>query len=290
MSPWITAARPKTLSAGVIPVVVASALALHDSKFIFFVFTSALLGATAIQIATNYINDASDFLRGADTEERLGPPRMAQSGVLSVRALFTGAAVFFLFAILFGIHLIFVAGIPLLFIGVFSIISAIAYTAGPYPLAYYGFGDLFVLIFFGFISVCGTYYAHTLSLGLEPFFCALMVGLFGVSLIIVNNARDIPTDIKANKKTLAVRLGLATTKNYYSTVVVLPYLILLLFYFLFSWSPLILTPLVSLPMAVKNIYRMRQARGSDQYNSLLGDSAKLQVLFGILLSSALILA
>lgn len=290
MSPWVAAARPKTLSAGVIPVLVASALAVREQKFIFLVFVAALLGAMAIQIATNYINDASDFLRGADTEERLGPPRMAQTGALTTKALFIGAGLCFLAALLAGLYLISIAGLPILWIGLLSILAAIAYTAGPYPLAYYGLGDLFVLIFFGFVAVGGTYYAHALSLSSAVYICSLIIGFLGVSLIVVNNARDIPTDTKANKKTMAVRMGVRSTKIYYAVIIALPYALLPAFCWKLSWSPWVLIPMISLPLAVKNIYQMFQAQVPQQYNNLLAGSAKLQMLFGILLAISIVLS
>ncbi len=288
MSPWISAARPKTLSAGIIPVLVASALAVHDQKFQLFVFLAALLGSIAIQIATNYINDASDFLRGADTEERLGPPRMAQTGAITPRALFWGAALCFLFATLMGVYLIIAAGFAMLWIGVFSILAAIAYTAGPYPLAYYGLGDLFVLIFFGFVAVCGTYFAHSSQLSEVPLWLSLAVGALGVSLIVVNNARDIPTDTKVQKKTMAVRMGLLPTKIYYVCLLAVPYAVLLALHLKFPAGKIIFAPMVTAPMAIRNSYQMFQAQKPMQYNELLAKSAKLQIFFGLLLSLAIV--
>lgn len=290
MNPWIAAARPKTLSAGVIPVLVASALALRDQKFQFFVFLAALLGAAAIQIATNYINDASDFLRGADTVERLGPPRMAQTGALAPRDLFFGAALCFLFATIMGVYLISVAGFTMLWIGVFSILAAIAYTAGPYPLAYYGLGDLFVMIFFGFVAVCGTYFAHASRLENFSLWASLAVGSLGVSLIVVNNARDIPTDIKVHKKTMAVRMGLGPTKIYYAILLLIPFAVLLATYLKHEAGKMIFIPFATVPMAWRNSYLMLRAQWPQQYNDLLVKSAKLQILFGILLSIAIVLA
>lgn len=287
MKAWFLAARPKTLSAGIVPVVAASALALRAASMAWGVFFASLTGALLLQIGTNYVNDASDFLRGADTEDRLGPPRMAQLGLLTPRALYLGSAACFLFAFLAGLYLIHVAGSPILWIGLASIACAIAYTAGPLPLAYLGLGDLFVFIFFGVVAVCGTYYAHTLKISREVFLLSATIGLHGVSLIAINNIRDIPTDKKSNKRTLAVIIGVLPSKYYYAVVSLLPFAgSILLSLSLGSFFPLI--SLVSLPLAVNNIAGAFSASRPDQYIALLASTAKLQIIFGFLLSIGLV--
>lgn len=288
MNPWIAAARPKTLVAGIIPVALGSALAAEKHDFRLGVFVAALGGALAIQIGTNYVNDAADFERGADTEERLGPPRMAAQGLLTPKALYLGAAVAFLAALTFGIYLIAMAGMPILAIGLVSILFAIAYTAGPFPLAYLGLGDIFVLIFFGLVAVLGTFYAHALEIKRDAIYLAFATGIQGMALIAVNNLRDIPTDIKAGKRTLAVRLGDKGSRWYYSALTFLPY---------FFWVPFAarlplysaFLPFLTLPLAVKNVNRCFEITDRREFNGLLAKTAALQLAFGALACLSLVL-
>lgn len=289
MNPWIQAARPKTLVAGIIPVALGSALAARHDVFQLGVLIAALFGALAIQIGTNYVNDASDFERGADTEDRLGPPRMAAQGLLSPRALYRGSVFCFLFAFLAGSYLIAQAGPVILAIGLLSIFFAIIYTAGPFPLAYLGLGDIFVLIFFGLIAVMGTFFAHAHGLNFDAFFLSLATGFHGVALIAVNNLRDIPTDIRVGKRTLAVRMGDARARQYYAALLFLPYLCWLpIAYNLHSW--LAALPFLSLPLAIKNARAGFTIEDRRQFNPLLGKTAALQLLFGLLASIALVFA
>lgn len=289
MKYWISAARPKTLVAGAIPVMLGSALAFQRGGFRFGVFLTAFLSCLAIQVGTNYVNDAADFEKGADTQDRLGPPRMALSGFLSPRSLYLGAAISFFIAFLLGSYLISVAGLPILIIGIFSILFAIGYTAGPFPLAYLGLGDLFVLVFFGLIAVLGTVYAHMQAIPEVAFWLSLATGLHGVGLIAVNNLRDIPTDIKAGKKTIAVRIGDHNSRVYYTALLFLPYL---------CWLPIALNlqsfwsalPFLSLPLAFANAKECFRIEDRKEFNTLLAKTAALQLLFGILASLALVVS
>ena len=282
MKAWILAARPKTLSAGIVPVTVASALAWRWGSFQWGVWVAALGATILLQVGTNYVNDASDFLRGADTKDRLGPPRMAQLGLMSPRALFFGAALCFFGAFLAGLYLISLAGSPILWIGIVSILCAVAYTAGPFPLAYLGLGDVFVLLFFGLVAVGGTLFAHLGILPKQFWMAGLCVGFHGVSLIAVNNIRDIETDAKVNKKTLAVRLGEKKSRLYYSITLFLPYI--------FCFLTLMETPtaaapvFLSLPLAYKNAQRVFAAQNAKDYLALLPETAKLQMVFGFLMT------
>lgn len=289
MKPWVLAARPKTLVAGLVPVVLGSAYAFHMGEFRVGIFLCALLGALAIQIGTNYVNDASDFQKGADTSDRLGPPRMAAAGLLTPRALYTGAALCFVFAILFGGYLIKEAGPWILVIGLASIFFAVIYTAGPFPLAYLGLGDLFVLIFFGLVAVLGTVFAHMGFVETTAVWLALATGFHGMALIAVNNLRDIPTDILAGKKTFAVRIGDAPSRVYVCVLEFLPY---------FCWAPVAATipgvfaylPYFSLPLAAFNSLACFRIRDRREFNGLLARCAALQLLFGALASLALVLS
>ncbi|NUM88028.1 MAG: 1,4-dihydroxy-2-naphthoate polyprenyltransferase [Bdellovibrionales bacterium] len=278
MIPWIAAARPRTLVAGAVPVAVGSAVAWREGAYRPSVFWAALFGALFIQAGANYVNDASDFLRGADTADRLGPRRMAQAGLLTPRALFIGASVFFLMAVVCGAHLIQVAGWPILVIGSVSILFAIAYTAGPFPLAYLGLGDFFVLIFFGIVAVLGTKYAHSGDLSSASWVLAVAVGLQATALIAVNNTRDIPTDDRAGKRTLSVKLGLRWSRVYYSVITLAPFLSIPFLVRELGWA--MLFPLLSFPFAISNVKAMGTAGTPAEFNNLLGATARLQALFG----------
>jgi 1,4-dihydroxy-2-naphthoate polyprenyltransferase len=289
MSPWILATRPKTFVAGIIPVAVGSALAFQAGSFHWATAVAALLGALCIQIGTNFVNDAADFEKGADTEERLGPPRMAALGLLSPKDLYRGAGAVFLLAAVFGAYLTYAAGPVILGIGLFSILFAIAYTAGPFPLAYLGLGDLFVLIFFGLVAVLGTYFAHTGGITKAAIYLSFAVGFLGVSLIAVNNLRDIPTDVKAGKRTLAVRMGDFNARWYYGALLFLPFLFWLPFFFQLNTLPAVL-PFLSLPLARANASACLRIKDRRQFNPLLARTAAFQLVFGILVCASLVLS
>src|SRR5436190_21089721 len=190
MNAWILAARPKTLSASVVPVLVGTALAYRVS-FVWLPFACALLGAIFVQIGTNLVNDALDFRRGADTSERLGPIRVTQAGLLGYDTVLRGAYVCFAAAGILGVPLILRGGWPIAIVGVASILAAYAYTGGPYPLAYHGMGELFVLVFFGFIAVAGSYYVQRLAVDPAAGIAGLAVGCLAVVLLAINNLRDV---------------------------------------------------------------------------------------------------
>ena len=250
---------------------------------------AALLGSLAIQVGTNYVNDASDFERGADTKDRLGPPRMAAQGLLTPRALYRGSVLCFVFAFLAGSYLVAQAGPLILLIGLLSILFAVLYTAGPFPLAYLGLGDIFVLIFFGIVAVMGTYFAHLKEFSGDAFFLSLATGFHAVALIAVNNLRDIPTDIRVGKRTLSVRLGDHNSRLYYAVMLFLPYLCWLPVGFSLSIWQLFL-PFLSLPLAIKNTKEVFAVVDRREFNRLLAKTAALQLLFGLLASLALVFA
>src|SRR5205085_3166834 len=199
---------PKTLAAAVVPVLVGTALAVNEHAPLHWpAFLCALGGALFIQIGTNLVNDALDFKRGADTHERLGPLRVTQAGLLSANAVLAGAYVCFGLAALCGVPLIIRGGWPIVVIGVVSIVAAYAYTGGPYPLAYHGLGEVFVLIFFGLTAVAGSYYVQRLIIDLMVLVAGFAVGALAVILLAINNLRDIENDRASNKHTLAARFG-----------------------------------------------------------------------------------
>jgi 1,4-dihydroxy-2-naphthoate octaprenyltransferase len=212
---WALAARVPTLPAAVAPVVVGSAAAAHDGRFEWIGAAGALIVSLAIQIGTNFSNDAFDFLRGADTARRLGPPRVTQAGLLTARAVLNGAYVCFVLAAVVGAYFVARYGWPILIAGLLSIASGLAYTAGPWPIAYHGLGELFVFVFFGLVAVVGTTFVQTGRLTSLALGAAVPVGLLCTAILIVNNLRDIETDRAAGKRTLAVLLGPGRTRALY---------------------------------------------------------------------------
>ena len=204
---WLMAARPRTLPAAVAPVLVGTALAATEGTFKSLTFVAAMLGALFIQVGTNLSNDYSDARRGADTEDRLGPVRVTAGGLVPPRQVLVATYVAFGLAVLAGAYLIATAGWELLLIGVASILAGVLYTGGPRPYGYEGLGEVFVFLFFGVVAVTGSYFAQVEQLTWEAFVLAVPVGLLASAILVVNNVRDLETDRRAGKRTLAVRLG-----------------------------------------------------------------------------------
>jgi 1,4-dihydroxy-2-naphthoate octaprenyltransferase len=204
---WIAAARLRTLPAAVVPVLVGTAVAYATHAIAWGPALAALGGALAIQIGTNFANDVFDAERGADGPDRIGPLRAVSAGLISAAAMKRAMIAAFVVASAFGLYLTATVGWPIVAIGVASIIAGIAYTGGPYPLGYHGLGDIFVLAFFGFVAVCGTAFVQLGNVPALAVWAALPVGALATAIIVVNNLRDRPTDARAGKRTLAVRLG-----------------------------------------------------------------------------------
>jgi 1,4-dihydroxy-2-naphthoate polyprenyltransferase len=281
IKPWLLAARPKTLSAAVAPVIVGTALALHDLHGVDWIYAlCALFGAVSIQIATNFINDALDFKKGADTHERLGPLRVTQAGLLDAESVLRGGYVALGIAALFGIPLIMHAGWPIVVVGVASILMAYAYTGGPYPLAYHGLGEIFVMIFFGVIAVGGTYFVLTLRYSIEAAACGIAVGSLAVVILAINNLRDIDGDRASNKKTVATRIGERGARGEIVFFVLLAYVGVA---FTARWSadPPLLLVLISLPLAVAMLVRVYRSTGRE-LNRCLAMAGGLQWAFSLL--------
>ncbi len=278
---WILASRPKTLAAGVAPVLIATGLALRDRGTVPWLYAlCALLGAVFIQIATNFINDALDYKKGADTTERLGPLRVTQAGLLSAEAVLRGAYVCFAIAALFGIPLILRGGWPLLLIGLASIVSAYAYTGGPYPLAYHGLGELFVMVFFGLVAVGGTYYVLTRGYNIDALLCGVAAGSLAVAILTINNVRDIPSDRASNKRTMAVRLGArgARAEVVLFTVAAFASIVAIAWRDA-DWSLLLV--LATMPLAAAIVLRVYRTTGAA-LNRALAMAGALEWLFSIL--------
>lgn len=205
--PWLLAIRPKTLAASLAPVFFSGWLAWHSGRFNPYVFLLILITATLIQIGTNLINDLSDFKKGADTSERKGPIRVTQAGLISVDTITKAAYGTLGLALLCGVYLVFLGGTPILLIGIASLLSAWCYTAGPYPLAYLGIADIFVLIFFGPVATTGTYLLLTQEFSLTALLTGVGFGAISTAILVVNNLRDVEEDKAASKRTTAVRFG-----------------------------------------------------------------------------------
>ena len=286
--PWIIAFRIKTLPAAISPVLVGTALAFKMSNnFNLVTFLSILLASILIQIGTNLSNDLSDFLKGADTKDRLGPIRVAQSGLLTTDKLKLGIIISFSLAILFGFYLVTIGGYIIILIGLLSIISGILYTSGPYPLGYNGLGDIFVFIFFGIIAVMGTYYLQTLTINVESFICGIIMGSLSTAILVVNNIRDVITDADSGKNTLAVKLGLTFSKIEFLVMVLLPYILSLYLYLLINDMGIFLS-FFTLPISFNLIYQIFNKVG-DQLNGVLVKTARLLFLYSLLLTIGLFL-
>jgi 1,4-dihydroxy-2-naphthoate octaprenyltransferase len=240
-----------------------------------------LLGAFAIQIGTNFANDVFDFERGADTEERLGPTRAVQAGWIRPRSMLRGMWVAFGVALLAGAYLISVAGWPIAVVGLASILSGIAYTGGPYPLGYHGLGDLFVILFFGFVAVLGTSYVQVLVLPTLAWAAAVPIGALAAAILVVNNVRDEETDRRAGKGTLVARLGRSFGLGEYWALLLLSYATPPALWVAGLAGPWVLLPLLTLPMAWGLGRRLHRERGRA-LNPVLVGTAKLVLLYGAL--------
>jgi 1,4-dihydroxy-2-naphthoate octaprenyltransferase len=278
---WILAARPATLTAAFAPVAVGSACAWHVGGFRRDAALAALVGAFLIQIATNFANDMFDFQKGADTEERLGPTRAAQAGLLTVGQLRRGIIVTFALAIGIGIYLTWIAGPAVIVIGLASMAAGLAYTGGPFPLAYNGLGDVFVLAFFGFVAVCGTAFVQALFVPDIAWAASVPIGALATAILVVNNVRDFEGDARAGKTTLVVRFGRQGGVREYAFLLVAAYATPV-FMFLLGWtSAWVCLPLVTILWAARLFASVVSDRGVA-LNQTLAWTAKLLSLFGVL--------
>ena len=285
----LLAIRLKTLIASISPVVLASFLSFKYGKFDFTLFCFILFSSIFIQIGTNFANDLYDYLKGADNQDRLGPTRVVQSQLISINRMKTLTFMAFLFAVIFGFPLVIKGGYPILIIGVLGIIAGYLYTAGPYPLGYNGWGDLFVFCFFGPIAVCGTYYLHNNSVSFPSVLLGIILGSLSTSLLCVNNIRDVSTDLDAGKRTLAVRIGPDFVKGLFTFLLSSSYIlnIYLVYYLSLSSISYILFFLLVFPCLymIKDIYRLKGA----ELNILLGRVAIYIMVYSVLLFMSFII-
>jgi 1,4-dihydroxy-2-naphthoate octaprenyltransferase len=284
------AARPRTLPAAIAPVLVGTALAMTRTDLRVGGFVAALLGAIFIQVGTNLSNDYSDARRGADTEERLGPVRVTAGGLVPPRRVLVATYVTFGLAVLCGAYLIYLAGWILLAIGAASILAGVLYTGGPRPYGYEGLGELFVFLFFGIVAVTGSYYVQTEAVTWEAFALAVPVGLLAAAILVVNNIRDLESDRRAGKRTLAVRLGRPRARTIYGLMVYGAFLTLPVPVIAGALSPWILLALVLLPPAVELVRMVRAHTDGPTLNEALARTGLLQLGFCILLSVGLLVS
>jgi 1,4-dihydroxy-2-naphthoate octaprenyltransferase len=287
---WLMAARVRTLPAAIAPVLVGTALAGYAGVFHPLRFIAALIGAIFIQVGTNLSNDYSDARRGADTDDRLGPVRVTAGGLVPPRRVLVATYVSFGVAVLAGAYLIAVAGWELLLVGAASILAGVLYTGGPRPYGYEGLGELFVFLFFGIVAVAGSYFVQVKHLEWEAFALAFPVGLIAAGILVVNNVRDIDTDRRAGKRTLAVRLGRARTRTLFSLIVYLSYLLAPVTWLFGPLTAWLLLPWLTLPLAATVVRTVRNNTDGPSLNETLARTGMLQLAFCMLLAAGLLLS
>jgi 1,4-dihydroxy-2-naphthoate octaprenyltransferase len=280
LSLWIQAARPKTLPAAVAPVVVGSSVAFGDGKFVFIPALACLFCAIILQIAVNLANDYFDFKSNVDSDERLGPVRVTQSGLIPPLEVKRAMILSLFIAALLFLYLIGVGGMVIAIIGGASILAALAYSGGPYPLASHGLGELFVFIFFGLVAVCSTYFIQAGEVNRTAVFAAIPPGLLITAIMVVNNLRDRETDGRAGKKTLAVIIGRRWTVRGYTALVAFSYLVPVLMATAGNKSLLICLPLLTLPFGWSLIREIEREQGRA-LNETLARTARLSLLYSL---------
>jgi 1,4-dihydroxy-2-naphthoate polyprenyltransferase len=281
---WLLAARPATLPAAVTPVIVGSAVAAAAGQFRLLPFLAAFVCALLIQIGTNLANDYFDYQKGADTAERLGPPRVTQSGLLPPTAVRNATILTFGLAALVGLYCVMMGGWVILAIGLACIAAGVLYTGGPWPYGYHALGDLLCFVFFGFVAVAGTTYLQALAFTREALVASIPVGCMVTAILVVNNLRDIDTDRATNKRTLAVYLGRTGTRWEYVVLLVVAYVTPLVWRLAGGTSSMwFWLPWLSLPLAVSLVRLIWREQGRP-LNAALKGTARLHLVFGMLLA------
>lgn len=288
---WVLAARPHTLPVGLAPVLVGAALAINQDAFSIVPFLAALLGALFIQVGANLSNDYSDARRGADTEDRLGPVRVTAGDLIPPRQVLVATWVSFGLAGLCGLYLIITVGWVILAIGAASIVAGLLYTGGPRPYGYEGLGEVFVFLFFGLVAVTGTHYVLAERFDTTALALAVPVGLMASAVLVVNNVRDIDTDRRAGKRTLAVRLGRERTRAMYAGMLALAYVLTVLFGFVLDQlSPAVALVLLSAPLAIQLARAVQTHVDGPTLNRALAGTGRLELVFCVLLSAGVLLS
>jgi len=287
---WLSAARPKTLAAAIVPVLVGASIAWYHQLFRADTTAVALFCAFAIQIGTNFANDYFDFVKGADTNDRLGFERATAAGHIKPETMRLATILTMLIAFIAGLYLVWIGGWAVLAIGLASLLFGVLYTGGPYPLGYNGLGDIFVFIFFGFVAVMGTYYVNASEWSAISAWASVPIGALCVNILVVNNLRDVDQDRIANKRTLGVLFGEQALRIEYISMLIISYLSLAAIFFIFPVSFWIFLPLLSLPEAIRLNQLIRNNRDKRTLNNTLGHTARLMFLFGVLFSSGFIIS
>jgi 1,4-dihydroxy-2-naphthoate polyprenyltransferase len=282
------AARVRTLPAAIGPVLVGTALAGYLHVFHPLRFIAALVGAIFIQVGTNLSNDYSDARRGADTEDRLGPVRITAGGLVPPRQVLFATYLSFGVAVLAGVYLIAVAGWQLLLVGAASILAGVLYTGGPRPYGYDGLGELFVFLFFGIVAVAGSFFVQVKHLDWEAFALAVPVGLIAAGILMVNNIRDIETDRRAHKRTIAVRLGRSRARALFAVTIYSAYVLLVITWVRGPLSPLVMLPWLTLPVGAEIVRVVRNRVDGPSLNRALAQTGLLQLAFCMLLSAGVL--
>ena len=280
---WLLAARPKTLWAAIAPVIIGTAMAYESGGFNLLSAIAALVGGVMIQIGTNFANDYFDFKKGADEHDRLGPTRMTQAGLVSPNAMRLAMIIAFKIALLAGMYLVYRGGVPIVVIGLLSILFGVLYTAGRYALGYVGLADLFVLLFFGPVAVGGTYYVQTLQISWPVIVAGFAPGLFSVAILTVNNLRDIEGDKNVGKKTLPVRFGAGFARIEYLLSVVVACIIPAVIILLYDAPVYSVITVVVILAAIPSFRLVFNSRGIV-LNDVLASTGKLLLLYAVIFS------
>ncbi len=290
---WILASRPRTLTAAMAPVLLGTGLAVGHDTFRLGPAIAALFGALLIQVGTNLANDYYDHLRGGDTEDRVGPVRVTQAGLLPPKAVRNGAFLVLGLALALGVYLVWVGGLPILLMGLASLACAVAYTGGPFPLAYHGLGDVFVFLFFGLVAVGGTYWVQALAYSPEAFLGGAGMGAMATAILVVNNLRDIETDARVGKRTLAVRMGPTATKAEFALLLLIALAVPILGILVFQWGTWSLLTLLSAVLMARPAFTVMAFSPASDPRVLipsLGATAQAAGLYGLLLGVTLAFA
>ncbi|MDG2241190.1 MAG: 1,4-dihydroxy-2-naphthoate polyprenyltransferase [Longimicrobiales bacterium] len=284
---WILAARPKTLTAALAPVVTGTGLAAFHGVFAPLPALAALIGAVFIQIGTNFANDYYDFVRGGDTDARVGPIRVTQAGILPPATVKRGMYAVLGAALFVGVYLVWVAGWPIVWIGLSSVACAVLYTGGPFPLAYHGLGDVFVFVFFGLVAVSGTFFVQGLYWPPDVWIAGAALGTLNTAILVVNNLRDVDTDTLAGKRTLAVRLGATGTKIQYVLMLLVAVVVPVIGWRVYEWPLATLAALLVAPLAVAPLKKVLGFADPRELLPALGETARIVAIYGVLLGAGL---
>lgn len=289
---WLMAARPRTLPAAIAPVLVGTAAAVEWAGSLprFWAFAAALVASVFIQVGTNLANDYSDAKRGADAADRLGPVRVTSSGMVAPQRVLVATWVAYGVAVACGIYLTAVAGIVVLLIGAVSIAAGVLYTGGPRPYGYAGLGEVFVFLFFGLVAVNGSYYVQVEELAALPLGLSISVGFLATAILVVNNVRDIETDRRAGKMTLAVRMGRPSAVGLYRMLVLGAFAVLPIALVAGEGSLLPLIGLLALPLAVPPLRTISNRTDGASLNEALAGTGALLGAFSLLVSLGLVIA